>query len=163
MKYQATHVYERSVDEVLAALTTFEAMQPKYEALGHRDVRLVSRDETPDGGVTVVTKRVVPLDVPGFAKKVLKPTNDVTQTDRWGAAGMDGVRHGTFSVEAKGVPVQIGGTLLLTPTATGCTNEIAVTVECKLPLIGGKIADLVGKDTRTAIDHEGAWTAAHLG
>jgi hypothetical protein len=162
MRYEATHTYDRPAHEVFAALTDFAAMKAKYEALGHRDVTLVTRDEADDGAVTVVTKRVVPLDVPGFAKKVLKPTNDVTQTDAWSAPDADGARTGTFTADAKGVPVKIAGTLALAPAEAGATNTIRVTVECKIPLIGGKVADLVGGDTRKAIDHEGIWTAAHL-
>lgn len=162
MHYEATHAYDRPAEEVVAALTDFAAMKAKYEALGHRSVSLVERSETPDGAITTVTKRIVPLDVPGFAKKVLSPTNDVTQTDRWSAPDAKGARKGTFTVEAKGVPVKIGGTLDLTPKGKGSTNTITVTVDCRIPFIGGKIADLVGADTRKAIDHEGVWTAEHL-
>lgn len=162
MELNVTHRYDHPADEVFAVLTSFEAVKAKYEALGHSDVTLVSRDEAADGGVTVVTHRIVPLDVPGFAKKVLSPKNSVTQTDRWSGPDTGGVRTGTFTVEAKGVPVSIGGTLRLAPAAEGCTNTITATITCKVPLIGGKIADLVGGDTKKAVTHEEIWTREHL-
>ena len=47
--------------------------------------------------------------------------------------------------------------------STGCTNTTEVDIECRLPLIGGKITDLVAKDTRRALDHEQKWMNEHLG
>lgn len=164
MQLSATHTYQHPVEAVFDALTDFEAMKAKYEALGQSDVELVRRDEADDGSVTVVTRRVVPLDLPGFAKKVLSPRQSVTQTDEWTAPDATGARDGTFTVEAKGSPVTIRGTLRLVPTgARSCTNTTHVTIECKVPLIGGKIAEFVAGDTRKAVDHEQTWLRAHLG
>jgi hypothetical protein len=161
MEFSATHHYDRPAEEVFALLTDFDAVKEKYEALGHREVTLVSRDET-DGGVTMVTRRVVPMEVPGFAKKFLSPTNTVTQTDSWSAPGEDGVRTGTYSVDAKGVPVTLGGSLRLAPDGAGCTNEIHTTITSKVPLVGGKLAEFVGGDARKAVAHEQTWTADRL-
>jgi len=101
--------------------------------------------------------------VPGFAKRFLSPSQTVTQTDEWEAAQADGTRAGRFEVAAKGTPVSVRGTLALTPTDDGsCTNDTEVTIECKVPLVGGRIADFVAKDTRAAVDHEQTWLTAHL-
>jgi hypothetical protein len=135
----------------------------KYEALGQDHVELISRDEEDDGGITLVTRRVVPLELPGFAKRVLSPRQSVTQTDKWSAPDMAGVRTGTFAVAAKGTPVQVHGTMRLAPSgARRCTNTTDVTVECKVPLIGGKIASFVAGDTQRAVDHEQTWIRDHL-
>ena len=162
MEFSVTHTYPRSAGAVFAVLTDFDRTRDKYEALGHTDVELISREEH-DGGVTLITRRVVPLELPGFAKKVLSPRQNVTQTDTWAAADAKGVRTGTFSVVAKGTPVQVRGTMRLAPSGTRrCTNVTAVTVECKIPLLGGKIADYVAGDTRRAVDHEQTWIRDHL-
>jgi hypothetical protein len=159
----ATHTYAHPVEEVFAVLTDFEAVRAKYEALGHTEVEEVRREEGGDGSVTLVTRRVVPLEVPGFAKKVLSPKQNVTQTDEWSPADADGGRTGSFRVEAKGTPVQLQGVLHLAPDGTaGCTNTTTITIECKLPLVGGKIADLVAKDARRAVDHEQTWMTQRL-
>jgi len=163
MQFNAIHTYEHSADQVFAALTDFEALKSKYEAIGQSDVQLVRHDTNDEGSVTVVTTRIVPLELPGFAKKVLSPKQHVTQTDVWSASDSKGRRSGTFAVEAKGTPVRLHGTLQLTPRkASGCTNTTDVTVECKVPLIGGKIADLVAGDTRRALDHEQTWLSEYL-
>ena len=163
MQFTAIHTYQHAADEVFAALTDFEAMKSKYEAIGQSEVQLVRREQGDDGSVTVVTTRVVPLELPGFAKKVLAPKQHVAQTDVWSAPDGSAGRTGTFVVEAKGTPVRVQGTLQLDPRGSnGCTNTTEVTVECKVPLIGGKITDLVAKDTRLALDHEHTWMSEHL-
>jgi hypothetical protein len=164
MQFNAIHKYQHAADEVFAALTDFEAVKSKYEAVGQSEVQLVRRDQGDDGSLTLVTTRVVPLELPGFARKVLSPKQLVTQTDVWSAPDGSGRRTGTFVVEAKGTPVRVQGTLELAPHGSnGCTNTTEVTVECKVPLIGGKIADLVANDTRRALDHEQSWMSEHLG
>jgi len=163
MEFSVVHTYDRPAAKVFATFTDYELVRAKYESLGHTNVELVSRDETPDGAVTLVTRRVVPMELPGFAKKVLSPRQRVTQTDAWSAPDDEGARTGTFTVSATGTPVQVGGTLRLAPTgARACSNTIDVAVECRIPLIGGKIAGFVAGDTRRAVDHEQAWTRGHL-
>ena len=163
MEFTVTHNYQRSAAAVFAVLTDFDSVRDKYEALGHGDVELISREEDDDGGVTIVTRRVVPLELPGFAKKVLSPRQSVTQTDAWTAADDLGVRTGTFAAVAKGTPVQVRGTMLLAPNgARRCTDVMNVSVECKIPLFGGKIAGFVAGDTRKIVDHEQTWIRDHL-
>lgn len=163
MEFSVTHTYPRSAAAVFAMLVDFDRVCAKYEALGHADVELISRDEDDDGATTLVTRRVVPLELPGFAKRVLSPRQSVTQTDTWSAPDTDGVRRGTFAAVAKGTPVQVHGTMRLAPAgARRCTNTTDVTVECKIPLIGGKIASFVAGDTRRAVDHEQTWIRGHL-
>lgn len=142
MQFNVIHAYQHPADEAFAALTDFEAVKSKYEAIGQSEVQIVRRDQDDDGSVTLVTTRVVPLELPGFAKKVLSPKQHVTQTDVWSGADSEGRRSGTFAVEAKGAPVRVHGTLGLVRRGTkGCTNTTNVTVEGRVPLIGGKIAD----------------------
>ena len=163
MQFTATHSYKRPLADVFALLTDFEAVKEKYEAIGQTDVELVELHRGRNGAVTLVTRRVVPLELPGFATRVLSPKQHVVQTDEWSAPDDKGVRTGTFAVEAKGTPVRVFGRLRLAPRGTrGCTNTTDVTVECKVPLIGGKLADFVAKDTRRAVDHEKQWITAHL-
>jgi hypothetical protein len=164
VEFSVTHSYRRPPADVFELFTDFDRVREKYEALGHRDVELVDLEEDADGAVRIVTRRVVPLELPGFAKRVLSPHQVVTQTDEWSAPDAKGVRTGRFEVDAKGTPVQVRGTLRLAPKGRQqCTNDLHVTVECKLPLIGGRIAGFVAGDTRRAVDHEQAWTRAHLG
>ena len=164
MKFSVAQDYKHSADSVFAVLTDVDLIRAKYEALGQSGIELLSRDEADDGSLTIVTRRIVRLDLPGFAKRVLSPRQTVTQTDAWSAPDAKGTRVCTFTVDAKGTPVKIAGTLRLARKgARACTDTTDVTIECKVPLIGGKLADFVAGDTRRAVDHEHAWTSSHLG
>lgn len=163
MQFTANHTYKRPVADVFAALTDFDSVKAKYEALGQSDVKLVRREERDDGSVTLVTRRVVPLELPGFAKRVLSPRQSVTQTDAWSGVDAKGARTGTFVLESKGTPVRVHGELrLASKGAKGCTNSTTVSIECTLPLIGGKIAEIVANDTHRVVDDEQAWMSQHL-
>jgi hypothetical protein len=163
MKFTVEHTYDHPTDAVFAVLTDYDAVKAKYEAIGQHDIELVRRDEGDDGSVTIVTKRTVPIDVPGFAKKVLSPSQTVTQTDAWDAPDDSGARTGHVSVESKGTPVKVSGKVQLSPDGAGaCRNVSEIDIECKVPLIGGKIADFVSKDARAATDHEQTWIRERL-
>jgi len=163
MKLNVEHTYDHPADAVFGVLTDFDAVRAKYEAIGQHDIELVRRDQEDDGSVTLVTRRVVPLDVPGFARKVLSPSQTVVQTDTWGPPDAGGARSGTFRAESKGTPVRVSGVLRLSPDGPdACRNVSDIDIEVKVPLVGGKIADFVSKDARKAIDHEQTWIRQHL-
>ncbi len=161
MEMTVSHRFAAPIAEVFAALTEPEALTAKYESLGHRDVTITGREVSEDGAVTVRSKRTVPLDVPGFAKKFLSPTNAVEQTDQWSAPDAAGARTGTWQVKAA-VPVEVSGTLRLVPDGDGCRFDIVANVTSKVPLVGGKLASFVAGDVRKTIDAEFAFTERWL-
>jgi len=166
MDVKGTHTYDASIDAVLSMLRDRDATVAKYEGMGHRDVEIVACDET-DGGLHIESSRVVDVDLPGFAKKVLKPTNTMRQTDNWTAAN-DGSWTGTFDVDVQGSPVKINGSMRLTPGDGSCTHDVTIEVKVSVPLVGGRIADWAGKnDVRRTLDAEFAfgdeWLADHPG
>jgi carbon monoxide dehydrogenase subunit G len=162
MRATSTHTYAAPPDRVFQVLTDPDVAVAKYTSLGHRDVR-VAEHTVVDGAVVLRSTRSVPMEVPGFAKRILSPMNAVRQCDRWAAAGTAGERTGTWEVTASGVPVSVRGTLRLTPSADGTTTvEITADVTCSLPLVGGKLATFVGNDVVRTIDAEIEFNVARL-
>ncbi len=111
--------------------------------MGHRDVTILECVRTSDS-LRVRSSRVVDVELPSFAKKVLKPTNTMVQTDEWRAEGASWV--GAFEVDVQGAPVKIKGTMRLDPSDGHCTHHVTIAMDVKVPLVGGKIADWVGKN-----------------
>lgn len=162
MKLSETHAYPVPVETVIAMLSDKSATVEKYESMGHQDVE-VTEFAADDDSLHIVSQRVVTVDLPGFAKKALKPTNTVVQTDDWKRAA-DGSWAGTFTGDVKGSPVKIAGAMTLTPTGDGCEHQVTINVDVKIPLVGGKIADWAGKnDVRRTLDAEFAFNDARLG
>ena len=162
MKVASRHIYSAAPDVVFAAMTTPDVLIEKYTALGHQDVTIVERTESA-GVVRVISRRKVPMEVPGFAKRFLNPLNTVEQTDEWRPATAKGERHGTWKVSASGVPVSVGGTLHLVAAGKGRTLvEIVGDVSCSIPLVGGKLAAFVGADVERTMRAEEGFNDAHL-
>jgi hypothetical protein len=137
--------FDAEPDTVMAMLRDADYTRAKYESEGHKDIDIVDCISE-DDRLRVVTTRAVTAELPGFAKKVLKPTNTMRQTDEW-RRGDDGSWNGTFTVEVQGAPVQMHGTMQLAPTGHGQTLErVVITVDAKVPLIGGKLADWIAKN-----------------
>lgn len=163
MKVHSSHTYPASPDRVFTVMTDPDVLVRKYEALGHRDVRVLDH-VVAAGEVTVRTRRSVPMTVPGFAKRFLSPMNDVEQRDHWNAPGPDGSRTGTWEVTAKGVPVSVSGTLRLAPVGADATVvEIDGEVRSSVPIVGGKLADFVGHDVERTMEAEESFNDTQLG
>lgn len=162
MRYANSVTIAQPPERVLDALTDFAVVKAKYEAIGHRGLELIERTVGDDGSITFVTKRVVPVDVPGFAKRVLRPTNTTVEKVTWSAADAGGGRTATITADPQGVPVSVSGSMRLTAVDGGTEYAIALEVTCRLPVIGGRIAELAARESARVIDHDLAFTAEHL-
>ena len=163
MDVSQSHTYAAPVAAVIDMFADADAITQRYAGMGHRDIEVRSCDRT-DDSLTVVSSRVVEVDLPGFAKKVLSPTNTMVQTDEWRADG-DGW-SGSFHVEVAGAPVELSGSMALAPDGAGTRHDVTITMKGKVPLVGGRIADWAGKnDVPKTLDAEfragDEWLAAH--
>lgn len=164
MDVRRSHTYAAPLDAVLTMLRDPDSTVAKYERIGNRDVQITECGGD-DTHLRIDSSRVVDVDLPGFAKKVLKPTNTMHQIDEW-KASPDGGWDGTFDIDVQGSPIHLSGTMRLAPGADTCTEEITVSVAVKVPIIGGKIADWAAKnDVQRTLDSEFAagdeWLSAH--
>ena len=161
MEVKGSHEYPVSVDAVIAMLNDKTATVAKYEGMGHRDVEILDLTST-DVTLRIVSSRVVEVELPAFAKKALKPTNTMVQTDEW-RRNADGTWSGTFNVDVKGSPVRISGAMALAPAAGGSRHDVVLDFQVKIPIIGGKIADWLGKkDVQRTVDAEFAFNDGRL-
>lgn len=166
MNVTRSHTYTASMDAVVASLRDPEMTAEKYRSMGAREVEVLecSGDET---RMRVESSRVVDVDLPGFAKKVMKPTNTLRQLEQWQALD-DGAWEADVTIDVQGTPLRIGGTVRLTPVPEGCTQVVDVDVTAKVPIIGGRIADWTADHVvQPIIDAEFAfgdrWLANHPG
>ena len=143
MRLQTRHDYSAHPDAVFDMLTDEAFLRAKLEARADTDVEVVECGPAADG-FRIVTHRTVALDVPGFAKRFVHPANAVTQTDVWSDPDVDGIRRGRWSVEAKGVPATMVGTMTLRGGPDGSVEDIDGVVSSSIPLVGGRIAAFLG-------------------
>jgi uncharacterized protein YndB with AHSA1/START domain len=132
------HHYDADVESVYSLITDPDFMERKYTAIGGKDVA-IDRSETDGGGCELVTRRTVTVDLPGFAKKVMQPSNTAVQRENWGSAQPDGSRVCEYTVEIQGMPSKVTGTLVLSADGEGSQQVIDADVKVSIPLLGGRL------------------------
>jgi uncharacterized protein YndB with AHSA1/START domain len=160
MRMQVTHHFDADVPTVFALLSDPEFLQRKYADQGASDVSVDSHDER-GGSPHIVSRRKVTIDLPGFAKKVMQPTNTVVQTDDW-SGEQAGRRVCSYKVEVQGVPSRIDGTVTLSPDGGGTRQDVEAEVKVSIPLLGGKLEKLAVDSGKKLLEAEAAFTAKEL-
>ena len=163
MKVASTHTYAAPPEVVFEAMTSPDVMVAKYRALGHLDVKIVEHTERA-GIISIRSRRGVPMDVPGFARRFFDSVNIVDEHDEWDPPTPDGSRWGIWQVSARGVPVTTGGQLRLGPTPDGLGTIVEMTgeVTCPMPIVGGRIASFVGDDVERTLHAEESFLDGYL-
>ncbi len=157
VKVRLEHDYAADVETVYALISDPGFIERKYVAIGGRDVA-VDRSEADGGGCEVVTKRTISVDLPGFAKKVLTPSQTAIQVERWEPATSSGERVCRYTVDAQGAPSRIEGVHRLVPTGSGCHHTIDIDAKINIPLIGGRLEKLAADQGSEDIAKQFAYT-----
>lgn len=151
MDIKEKFAYTQSVDDLMKFFGDKAAVEKKQTSLGSRNVSVDSCKLTKDSFEMKLSKES-PLDAPSALKKFLGDWQAATQEESW--TGSSKGWKGTFKIELKGVPVKMPGTYNLTPSGTGSVLEVNLSVTCGIPLIGGKLADFVGKTAKEEMQKE---------
>lgn len=161
MKMHVSHRYDADVPTVFALVTDEQFLRSKYDAQGATDVT-ITRKESPDGAVHLEIKRRVTLDLPGFAKRVLQPTNTVVHVERWRPTDASGARICDYRVDVHGVPSRIEGVLTLSPDGAGTRQDTEAQVTVSVPLLGGRLERFAADSGRRVLDDEAEFTRREL-
>jgi hypothetical protein len=157
---EAVHEYDHDVDTVYSQFTDPDFYLAKFEGVGARNVEIVASNNE-DGVFTVETSREVPLEVPGALKSLLGGWTTIIQAEEWTEEG-EGEYVNQLDISSDGVPAAMSGMMRLYATDSGCVNEVAITIDCSIPLIGGKLERFVGATTADQLEEEYAFVQAWL-
>jgi hypothetical protein len=153
VKQEATHYFDAPIEMVWAMFRDPGSHVAKFERLGHRNIEVQEHEEDEDQ-VRLVIARDVTVDLPGFAKKFLSPTNHVISTDRWSANG-DGSYGGDFEAATRGAPVRVTGTTHISPDGDERTRyDLATEVDIKVPVVGKKLTRWAEDDIREQMQEQ---------
>lgn len=155
MELSKSHKYNKSTEEILDAFTSSEEYyKKKYEAMGAKDIEVLEFGK--DGDIfRIKTKRAVPANAPGFAKKILGDWNTMIEVDEWVIHNNE-VKAGEYTVDIVGTPISIRGEIILKPRTSGegCEHIVNAIIVVKIPLIGKKIAKFIADETSDTLDQE---------
>jgi hypothetical protein len=114
----------------------------------------VAIEEDDAGGARVVVDRTMPADVPDMMKKFIGETVGVVQTERWGPPAADGSRTADLTLEVKGQPAKLTGSLTLQPDGDGCRELVEGDLTVSIPFFGKKIEPEIAKGIHAAVRAE---------
>jgi hypothetical protein len=159
-RMHVTHHYDADVETVYRLISEPSFIERKYADQGATEITIESSEV--DGAVHNVIRRKMTIDLPGFAKKVMSPTNTVVQTEQWSVPDANGARVCAYTVEVQGGPSRIAGTVTLSAGSGGTDQDIAAEVKVSIPLVGGKLEKFAVESGSKALADEAVFTSAEL-
>jgi len=163
MKIRATLDYAAPPHDVFAMLAD-EAFQVRKCAATGALNHSVSISANGDRTVIVSSRDLPTNDFPSFVKSLVGDTLAITETQDWGPAATDGTRHGILTVDIAGAPIDLDGTLSLTPVGDGSVQVVSGDLTARVPLFGGRIEKAAAPAIESAIRIEReigtAWLAS---
>ncbi|HET6818386.1 MAG TPA: DUF2505 domain-containing protein [Mycobacteriales bacterium] len=161
MQMRVTHHLNGDVDRVFTLMTDPAFLERKFSAAGAKDIS-VDQETLADGATRITIRRHVTVDLPGFAKKFIQPTNALLQTETWETSADGGPRTCHYRVDVQGVPSHIDGTVTLTPDGTGTRQDIEAKVKVSIPIVGGKLEKLAVDSGEKLLADEAEFTNKEL-
>jgi Protein of unknown function (DUF2505) len=150
MKISAIIEYASTPKEVFAMLADEDFQALKCAATGAQRHTVSIRSE--GDRTLIVTTRDLPTDgFPSFIQSMAGPTVAVTETQDWGPAGADGARQGKLTVDIAGAPLDLAGTLSLTPGGPGSIESVEGDLKGRIPLLGSQIEKAAAPAIQSAI------------
>jgi hypothetical protein len=129
----ATH-YPVPVEAVAACFVDPAVVRARYDAAGDRDLEVLECGADGDD-LVIHTRRTVDVE---------------------------GLRSGTFTIDVKGAPVKIRGTMRLEPADGGTRHTVRGEFSVSVPLVGGRIAAWAEGPAQQRLEAEFAFHAARL-
>ena len=160
MDFTETLSYDASPDEVFVMLCDKnfrEEVCKQSHAISYH-VEVVPAGDS----AKVVISRVMPANVPDFAKALVGPEIEIVQTELWEPPNPSGVRIAGLRMEIPGKPGQMVGSVTLRPDSAGTTEIINGELKVKIPFLGGKLEAEIAKGLREGIRLEGRVGAGWL-
>lgn len=155
--------YSRPPDQVFDLISTGAFQVDLIARLGGKEPTVVEETRGGDGSVRLVTRQQTAVELPGFARKLIPANTTVTQTYDWEPPAEDGSRRGTWSAQAKGAPVTIGGPTELLPDGEGSRHVYLGQVKASVPVVGGRLESFALDNLRRDLKTTGEYTAQRLG
>jgi hypothetical protein len=154
--------YEGTVDQVHRAFRDERYWLERLDHSGADDTTLDSMTVDDDGGVDVITTQTLRSDrLPGVVAQFHRGDLAFVRDEKWSP-----VTEGRATAEIRGTipgaPTTLTGTAVLVPAGSGSRLEFKVTVEVRIPLVGGKVETFIGSQLADLLIAEQRFTSAWI-
>jgi hypothetical protein len=151
--------YEGSVEEVHRAFSETDYWLARLADSGVDDAKLESM-RVSDGTIEVVTLQVVRRhNLPGLITQLHRGDLCIRREEDWSPI-TDGTATAFIAGSIMNAPVNLSGTAVLSPNAGsgGARLECRVTVQVRIPIVGGKVEKFIGGELAGLVAAEQRFT-----
>ncbi|MFI1918937.1 DUF2505 domain-containing protein [Nocardia sp. NPDC020380] len=128
--------------EVYAALRNRDHWDARIEELRKHSPNDIVNLEAGDDGIEIELRHVLPREnLPEMAQALVRKDMVITRRERYGSFGPEVT--GEYTAEIPGGPGNLGGTMHLFPTDTGCTLRTSSRTEVFIPFFGRRLEQLM--------------------
>ncbi len=139
--------YGATVEQVLQAFAEEDYWLARLADSGADDATLDSMWTGDDGSIDVITTQVLRSDrLPGVVTQFHRGDLCVRREETWGPVA-DGQAGATVVGSILDAPATLSGTAMLEPlpNSRGARLKFRATVEVRIPLVGGKLENFIGR------------------
>ena len=143
MQFNDKHSFDKPAATVLKMFSDRAYFERKYRELGFRDIEVLEHvADARRFRIKVRYSAPNNAPIPDFAKRFLGENNVITQSDTWDLEK----KTGRLEAEIRGVPVKASADMKLADEGAGSANTLKWNLSCGIPLIGGKLEQVVASD-----------------
>lgn len=161
---QTTLPFDAPVETIYAVYanaTYWQALMDRYDDLtpGKSDLTAFNADES---GIEVEFRQVLPrAEMPALLRSVIPVDMAITRKQYFGPIDPNGAdrTNGHYTASVSHVPGRLDGHYVLAGVSTGSQLQVDSTCKVPMPLVGGKLEDLVLQSVNDVFTIEGAFTA----
>jgi hypothetical protein len=155
--------YEGSVEQVHRAFGDQSYWLQRLADSGADKATLDSMKVDGKGGIDVLTTQVLRRDrLPGVVTQFHPGDLAIVREEKWSPVS-DGTATATVTGAIPGAPVTLTGTAVLAPTDSGGSRlQFTAAVEVRIPLVGGKVENLIGGQLVEFLIEEQRFTTAWI-
>lgn len=154
--------YEGSVEQVHRAFADERYWLARLADSGADETTLDALTVTDDGDIKAVTTQILRAgQLPGLVSQFHRGDLSIRREEHWQPI-RDGASHGTVQGSVAGAPVSLSGTATLATAGSGSRLSVHITVEVRVPLVGGKIESFIGAQLVDLLTAEQRFTSVWI-
>jgi hypothetical protein len=154
--------YEGTVEQVHQAFRDERYWLERLSGSGADKATLDSMTGDGVGGIDVITTQTLRSDrLPAVVTQFHHGDLSFVREERWSAI-TDGRATAAVTGAIPGAPATLSGTAVLMPSDSGSRLEFKVTVEVRIPLVGGKVETFIGSQLVDLLIAEQRFTSAWI-
>lgn len=154
--------YEAGVEQVHRAFADEQYWLARLADSGADEATLDALTVSDDGEIKAVTTQILHANrLPGLVSQFHRGDLKIRREEHWQPI-CDGASRGTVQGSISGAPVSLSGSATLTGTDGGCRLSVHITVEVRVPLVGGKIESFIGSQLVDLLTAEQRFTSGWI-